>query len=170
MQMDANGFYAYSPPRRTVLLGLAAACAALCLGFVVVLVVSLRAPAAVVQTDYSDATPEAMRWEISGIDQSGDTLAILGWACVENERFESVDIRPALMGRDGKGWMLPTVLREDETARQAAGDVVFGEYGGFTGRCDMGSIPPGSYEVCIAYDCNGLRTLIHTGRTVEVEE
>ena len=91
-----------------------------------------------------------------------------GWACVRQQRFEAVDIRAAVLAGDGAGWTLPTVLREDAAAKQAIGDVVFGEYGGFTSRCAEKALPAGSYELCIAYRCNGHDTLVRTGIFVEV--
>ncbi len=159
----------YIPPKKGVLPGLAAVCAAICLGFVAVLIASLRAPQAVSAADYPDPVPAALRWQLSASGVSGGMVTVEGWALVEGERFESVDIRPVLWDAAGQaGWALPTYLREDEAARAAAGKVVFGEYGGFTGRCAVRALPAGSYEVCIAYCCNGIRTLVHTGQTLEV--
>lgn len=157
----------YAPPRRGVLWALAALCAAVCLGFLAVLVYSLRTPRAVNEADYPDPVPTAMRWDIAAACSDG-FLTVEGWVCVEDDRFESVDIRPALLSADGAGWTLPTWLREDENARLAAGDAVFGEYGGFTGRCHTKRLPAGTYELCIAYRCNGLSAMIHTGQSVEV--
>lgn len=159
---------AYVPPRRRALAALAALCAAVCLGFAAVLVYSLRTPRALDAADYPDAVPAALRWDITRCEEADGLVTVEGWALVAGERFESVDIRPALVAGDGTGVLLPAYLREDEAARQAAGDVVFGEYGGFTGRCAAGRLAAGRYEVCIAYRCNGLAALVHTGQMLEV--
>lgn len=158
----------YIPPKRKAVLGLAALCAGLVAAFLLLLVHGLRAPRPINAADYPEPVPAGLVWDLTACERADGMLTVEGWACVYEQRFEAVDIRAALLGADGAGWVLPTVLREDAAAKQAIGDVVFGEYGGFTSRCAEKSLPAGKYEVCIAYRCNGHDTLVPTGAFVEV--
>ena len=158
----------YIPPKRRAVLGLAALCAAVVALFLLLLVHGLRAPRPIRAEDYPEPVPADLLWDITACERAGGMLTVEGWACVRQQRFEAVDIRAAVLAADGAGWTLPTVLREDAAAKQAIGDVVFGEYGGFTSRCAEKALPAGSYELCIAYRCNGHDTLVRTGIFVEV--
>lgn len=153
-----------APARRGTFLALAAVCAAVVLGFTVLLTLSLRLPRRFSPAGCETQPPPGFLYELSWRREAGRTV-LEGWACVKEDRFQNVDIRAVVRTAEGEYYLLPTVLREDEAAKAAIGDVPFGEYGGFTAYLS-GRAARGPVTCYLLYRCNGYDLLAETGVSI----
>lgn len=153
-----------APARRRTLLALAAVCAAVVLGFTALLTLTLRLPRRFSPAGCETRPPENFLYDLTWRQEDG-RIVLQGWACVREDRFKNVDIRAVVRTADGAYYTLPTVLREDETAKSAIGGVPFGEYGGFTAFL-AGRLARQPVTCYILYRCNGYDLLVDTGVSV----
>lgn len=160
---------AYPPPKRWVVVAMLCAAVVLVGVFALLLRHSLRAAVPLNPAEYEQSAPEGFLYDLTSTLQNG-TVAFEGWACVQGERFESVDTWVVLHHVPSGAYLrVPTVMQlSEEAPPQLDADEIDYARGGFTAFVLLQQLtaPLDEYEVCIAYRSNGHNALVHTGQSL----
>lgn len=162
----------YKPAKKSVVLALLCGATLLVLVFAGLLRYTLRTATPLNPAQYQQYTPEGFAWRVT--DEAGDgVITFKGWACVEGERFESVETYVVLYNTETGAYLqAPTTMELNEEPLEVLGDPDhFINYtrGGFAGFVLLKQLtsPPAAYEICFAYRSNGYNALVHTGQHLQ---
>ncbi len=104
----------------------------------------------------------------AGIEEivQGEYIQVEGYAYIEGESIHEVNQHVLLYDRQENAyWQIPTQMDVEEEHNEVEEGGKNYEKGGFLAKVKTASLEPdlSEYEICIAYQNDGHRVLVHTG-------
>lgn len=156
----------FVPAKKWLVLVSLALAAVLIFAFAGVLRHTLRTAVPLNPAEYAGAPPQNLAYSFAQ-QIGGGAVSLRGWACVQGERFETVDNRVVLYNtQDGSYLAIPTAMQLTDEPLSVLGDDINYTYGGFTAYVLLEQLTAGlpAYEICFAYRSNAYNALVHTGQ------